>query len=72
MRLSGDTPARRALAEVLKKVRHPRGQRRLTWVTLVNRDLAALGLGPINSLQTYRPPKLETDREEECARPIKA
>ena len=45
---------------LMKKVRHPRGQSKLTWVTLVNRDLAALGLGPINSQQTIR---AATDRQ---------
>ena len=52
LRLPRDTPARQALEEWRKPVRHPRGPHKTTWFKAINKDLKDLGLPDIHSEQT--------------------
>ena len=44
MRLPEDTPVRKAIDEAKRAVKMPRGQQKLTWLKLVERDLKELGI----------------------------
>ena len=44
MHLPKETPVRKALQEAKRKVKQPRGQPKLTWLKIVEKDLEDMGI----------------------------